>query len=90
MNRFKGLDLVNRVPEEQWTESIILYRRQGIKPPQSKKRKGTSHHAWKKRVAQTVMIKANTSVKYVTIRQAEGICKPKQVSLVSSFLWKYN
>ena len=28
MNRFKGLDLVNRVPEELWMEIIILYRRQ--------------------------------------------------------------
>ena len=28
MNRFKGLDLVNRVPEELWMEIVILYRRQ--------------------------------------------------------------
>ena len=27
-NRFKGLDLVDRVPEEIWTGSITLYRRQ--------------------------------------------------------------
>ena len=28
MNRFKGLELVNSVPEELWMEVIILYRRQ--------------------------------------------------------------
>ena len=27
-NRFKGLDLVGRVPEELWIEVIIFYRRQ--------------------------------------------------------------
>ena len=27
-NRFKGLDLVGRVPEELWMEVIIFYRRQ--------------------------------------------------------------
>ena len=27
-NRFKGLDLVNSVPEEQWVKSITLNRRQ--------------------------------------------------------------
>ena len=27
-NRFKGLDLVDRVPEELWTEVITLYRRE--------------------------------------------------------------
>ena len=26
-NRFKGLDLVDRVPEELWTKSMTLYRR---------------------------------------------------------------
>ena len=62
----------------------------GIKPSQSEKRKGTSHHAWKKRVAQSVMVKANTWVKSVMIRQAKGICKQKQVSSGFSFLWKYN
>ena len=28
MNRFKGLGLVNSVPEGLWTEVILLYRRQ--------------------------------------------------------------
>ena len=27
-NRFKGLDLIGRVPEELWTEIMTLYRRQ--------------------------------------------------------------
>ena len=27
-NRFKGLDLVGRVPEELWMEVVIFYRRQ--------------------------------------------------------------
>ena len=27
MNRFKGLGLVDRVPEELWTRFITLYRR---------------------------------------------------------------
>ena len=26
-NGFKGLDLIDRVPEELWTESMTLYRR---------------------------------------------------------------
>ena len=28
-NRFRGLDLIDRVPEELWTEIHDLYRRQG-------------------------------------------------------------
>ena len=28
MNGFKGLELVNSVPEELWTEAFILYRSQ--------------------------------------------------------------
>ena len=27
-NRFKGLDVIDRVPEELWTEVVKLYRRQ--------------------------------------------------------------
>ena len=27
-NRFKGLDLIDRVPEELWTEVVKLYRSQ--------------------------------------------------------------
>ena len=28
-NRFKGLDLIDRVPDELWNEVLTLYRRQG-------------------------------------------------------------
>ena len=27
-NRFKGLDLIDTVPDELWTEFVTLYRRQ--------------------------------------------------------------
>ena len=37
-NRFKGLELVNSVPEELWTEVIILYRRKQEKPSQRGKK----------------------------------------------------
>ena len=31
-NRFKGLDLIDRVPDELWNEVLTLYRRQGSRP----------------------------------------------------------
>ena len=31
-NRFKGLDLIDRVPDELWMEVWTLYRRQGSRP----------------------------------------------------------
>ena len=34
-NRFKGLDMIDRVPDELWTEVrrfVTLYRRQGSRP----------------------------------------------------------
>ena len=31
-NRFKGLDLIDRLPGELWTEFMTLYRRQGSRP----------------------------------------------------------
>ena len=31
-NRFKGLYLIDRVPDELWTESVTLYRTQGARP----------------------------------------------------------
>ena len=34
MNRFKGLDLVNRVPEELWMEFVTLYTKRWPKPSQ--------------------------------------------------------
>ena len=31
-NRFKGLDLIDRVPDELWNEVVTLYRRQESRP----------------------------------------------------------
>ena len=31
-NRFKGLDLIDRMPDELWTRFVTLYRRQGSRP----------------------------------------------------------
>ena len=31
-NRLKGLDLIDRVPDEIWMELMTLYRRQGSRP----------------------------------------------------------
>ena len=37
-NRFKGLDLIDKVPDELWTEvSDILYRRQKSRPSTRKR-----------------------------------------------------
>ena len=36
-NRFKGLDLKDRVPDELWNEVCTLYRRQGSTPSPRKK-----------------------------------------------------
>ena len=36
-NRFKGLDLIDRVPEELDRGSLTLYRRQGSKPSPRKR-----------------------------------------------------
>ena len=36
-NRFKGLDLIDRVPDELWTEVRDIYRRQGLRSPSWKR-----------------------------------------------------
>ena len=36
-NQFKGLDLIDRVPEELWTKVQTLYRRQGARPTPRKR-----------------------------------------------------
>ena len=36
-NRFKGLDLIDRVPDELWKEVCELYRRQGARPSPRKR-----------------------------------------------------
>ena len=35
-NRFKGLDMIDRVPEEQWMEVHDIVQEAGIKNPQEK------------------------------------------------------
>ena len=41
-NRFKGLDLINRVPEDLWTEVCDIVQEAGIKTiPKKKKGKKT-------------------------------------------------
>ena len=35
-NRFKGLDLIDRVPDELWIQVRDMYRRQGSRPSQEK------------------------------------------------------
>ena len=37
-NRFKGLDLIDRVSEELWTRFVTVYRRQGSRPSTQKKK----------------------------------------------------
>ena len=40
-NRCKGLDLIDRVPDELWTEVCDLYRKQGSRPfPRKRNGKG--------------------------------------------------
>ena len=39
MNRFKGLDLVNRVPEELWTEIYNIYWQEVVNRTNPRKRK---------------------------------------------------
>ena len=36
-NRFKGLDLLDRVPDELWTRFVTLFRRQGSRPSPRKR-----------------------------------------------------
>ena len=42
--RFKGLDLIDRVPDEPWTEVLTLYRRQESRPS-PRKRNATKQNA---------------------------------------------
>ena len=50
-NRFKGLDLIDRVPNELWTEVVTLYRRQGSRPSpwkrNAKKQNGSLRRPYK-------------------------------------------
>ena len=42
-NRFKGLDLIDRVPDELWMEVRALYRREGSRPSPRK----TNAKSWR-------------------------------------------
>ena len=48
-NRFKGLDLVDQVPEEVWTRFMTLYRRQWSRPS-SRKRNAKSQNSYLRRL----------------------------------------
>ena len=39
-NRFKGLDLIDKVPDEQWMEVHDIVQETGIKKKKSKKQNG--------------------------------------------------
>ena len=46
-NRFKGLDLIDRVPDELWNEVLDIVRETGIKTiPMEKKCKKSKMAAW--------------------------------------------
>ena len=51
-NRYKGLDLIDRVPDELWNEFVTLYRRQGSRPSpwkrNAKKQNGCLGRPYKK------------------------------------------
>ena len=46
-NRFKGLDLIDRVPKELWTEAWDIVQEAGIKKKKCKKAKWLSEEALK-------------------------------------------
>ena len=50
-NRFKGLDLIDRVPDELWMEVCDIVRRQGSRPSprkrNAKKQNGCLRRAYK-------------------------------------------
>ena len=45
-NRFKGLDLIDRVPDELWNEVVTLYRRQGSRPSPWKRNAKSKMAVW--------------------------------------------
>ena len=50
-NRFKELDLIDRVPDELWMECVTVYRRQGSRPfprkRNAKRKKGCLRRPYK-------------------------------------------
>ena len=45
-NRFKGLDLIDRLPDELWNEVRELYRRQGSRPSPWKRSAKSKMAVW--------------------------------------------
>ena len=45
-NRFKVLDLIDRVPDELWMEVVTLYRRQESRPLQEKQMQKSKMAVW--------------------------------------------
>ena len=45
-NRFKGLDLIDRVPDELWNGFVTLYRRQGSRPSPWKEMQKSKMAVW--------------------------------------------
>ena len=45
-NRFKGLDLIDRVPDELWMRFLTLYRRQVSRPSPWKKMQKSKMAVW--------------------------------------------
>ena len=69
-NRFKGLDLIDRVPDELWTEVHDIVQETGIKTiPMEKKSKKTK---WLSEEALQIVVKG---------REAKGKGKRKDISI---------
>ena len=45
-NSFKGLDLIDRLPDELWNEVRDMYRRQGLRPSPRKEMQKRKMAAW--------------------------------------------
>ena len=54
-NKFKGLDLIDRVPKELWTEVHTLYRRQGSRP--SPRKRNAKRQKWLSEEALQITVK---------------------------------
>ena len=54
-NRFKGLDLIDRVPDELWSEVRDLYRRQGSRP--SSWKRNAKKAKWRSGEALQIVVK---------------------------------
>ena len=48
-NRFKGLDLIDRVPDELWMEVHDTVQEAGIKTPSPRKRNAKKQNGWLRR-----------------------------------------